>query len=95
MTGMMPVAGRCATSSAITTAVPRRNPYGDAIIRPTRTGTSRPTRPSCESMICCTGSGRPTGGAQSPSDLRGTRSRSRLPNAYRSARSTGRLRRDA
>ena len=65
----MPVAGRCATSSAITTAVPRRNPYGDAIIRPTRIGTSRPTRPSCESMICCTGSGRPTGTDQSAQRL--------------------------
>ena len=49
---------------------PRRSPAGTRTarptIRPTRTGTSESTRPSCESMICCTTSGRPGQGAQSP-----------------------------
>ena len=75
----MPVAGRWATSSAITMAVPRRNPYGEATIRPTRTGISRSTRPSCDSMTRVIGSGRPTGGSQSPSDERGTALRSPRP----------------
>ena len=33
---MIPVAGSRATSAAMTTAVPRRNPYGDEIIRATQ-----------------------------------------------------------
>ena len=33
MTGVMPVAGRLAKSWAITSAAPRRNPYGEATIR--------------------------------------------------------------
>ena len=72
MTGVMPVAGRCATSSAITTAVPRRKPYGEATIRPTRIGISQSSLPSCECMICSTGSGRFAGACQSPIELRGT-----------------------
>ncbi len=79
MTGVMPVAGSRATSSAITMAVPRRKPYGVAVIRPTRSGMSQSSRPSCDSMISWTGSGRPTGGCQSPSADRGTRLRSARP----------------
>ena len=41
--------------------------------RPAPAPAARPG-PRAMSMICCTGSGRPTGGVQSPSDLRGTRS---------------------
>ena len=80
MTGVMPVAGSGATSSAITIAVPRRKPYGEAIIRPTRIGISQSEPPLVRlSMISATGSGRPAGGDQSPSDDRGTRLRSALP----------------
>ena len=94
MTGVMPVAGRCATSSAITIAVPRRNPYGEATIRPTRIGISQSSRPSCDSSTISTGSGRLTGGVHSPSEDRGTLVRSARPNLYRSARDVGRRRRE-
>jgi hypothetical protein len=73
------VDGSLATSSAITMAVPRRNPYGLAVIRPTRSGISQSSLPSCDSMISWTGSGRPTGGAQSPNDDRDTFCRSSRP----------------
>jgi hypothetical protein len=92
MTGVMPVAGNRATSSAITIAAPRMNPYGEAAIRPTRTGISQSSRPRCDSMISRTGSGRSTGAVQSPSALRGTCCRSSLPIWYRSRRDVDRRR---
>ena len=75
MTGRMPVDGSAAKSAAMIAAVPRRNAYGEATIRPTRTGTSRSSRPVCASSTCSTGSRRPGGGVQSPSVERGTRLR--------------------
>ena len=57
----------------MTTADPRRNPYGEAAMRPTRSGISDSSRPSWLSMICATGSR--SVGDQSPSDERGTVSR--------------------
>ena len=45
MIGVIPVDGRLATSRAITTAVPRKKPYGEVTIRATRTGISQSWRP--------------------------------------------------
>ena len=76
----------------MTTAVPRRNPYGEAVIRPTLVGINRSTRPSWDSMIWWTTSGRPTGARQLPRLDRGTSWRSRRPSAYRCARGVDRRR---
>ena len=91
---MMPVAGSRATSSAITTAVPRRKLYGEVTIRATRTGIRSRTRPRWDWMISFTGSGRSAGAFQRPRALRGTWRRSALPIAYRSSREVGRRRRE-
>jgi hypothetical protein len=86
MTGVMPVLGSRAKSSAMICAVPRRNAYGEEIMRPTRTGISQSRRPSWARMMVLTGSGRPGVAFQCPSDARGARSRSRRPSTYRWAR---------
>jgi hypothetical protein len=80
-TGVIPVDGSRATSSAITTAVPRRKPYGEAIMRPTRMGISRSSLPWWLIMISWMGSGRSDGGVQSASERRSTRLRRLLPRA--------------
>jgi hypothetical protein len=94
ITGVMPVDGNRATSSAMTIAAPRMKPYGEAAIRPTRTGISQSSRPRCDSVISRTGSGRLAGAAHSPSARRGTCCRSSLPIRYRSRRAVGRWRTD-
>ncbi len=65
------------------------NPYGEAIMRPTRIGTSRSALPWWLAMICWIGSGRLEGGSQSASERLGTRLRRLLPSAQRSARAAG------
>ena len=85
MTGSTPVRGRWAKSSAIRAAEPRRNAYGEAIIRPTRTGTSRCSRPSWASSIRSSGSGRSSAGRQRPRAPRLTRSRRDRPALRRSS----------
>jgi hypothetical protein len=92
MTGVMPVDGSPAQSEAMTTALPRRNPYGEATMRPTRTGTSHSSRPSWDCSTRATGSTRSAGASQAPSSERLTRLRRALPMAWRSARGVGRSR---
>src|SRR5215218_1175561 len=85
MTGSTPVRGRGAKSSAISAAEPRRKAYGEAIIRPTRTGTSRWSRPSWASSIRSSGSGRSSAGRQRPSSPRLTCLRRARPASMRSS----------
>ena len=81
ITGVMPVAGSPEKSSAMTAAAPRRKAKGLATIRPIRTGTRRPTRPSLAAITCSTGSARRSFPSQSASVERGTCCRSPRPIA--------------
>ena len=78
----------------MTTAVPRRKPYGEAAIRPVRTGTSQSSRPSWDCWTRVTGSTRSSGGRQSPSSDRLTTWRRARPIRCRSSRGVGRSRMD-
>ncbi len=81
ITGVMPVAGSLAKSPAMIAAVPRRNAYGEAIIRPIRTGMSHASRSSCAAITWSTGSTRSSAGRHAPRDERGTVRRSARPSA--------------
>ena len=60
-------------------AAPRKNPKGDADIRPNRIGMSSATRPSLADSRRTIGSGRPGDGSNSAWLARGTERRSPLP----------------
>ena len=87
MTGVMPVAGSAAKSSAMMFAEPRRNAYGEAIIRPIRTGISHglPALVLVDDLLDRVGAGRPAA-SRTPCPTRWARSRSDRPSSYRSAR---------
>jgi len=90
MTGVMPVAGSRAKSSAMTLAEPRRNAYGEEIIRPIRIGTSHSCRPAflVDDVLDRVGSA-VRRFFQKAMSVRCERSRSDRPSSYRSLR--GRL----